>query len=120
MSNLVRIEDVRLYLAYTDGVVEGMKILKALKEAQTPYILMSYGDDDVGQKATLEALSTWDFGEKEKRVLPDFPVVTWYELYDDFTKVNRIAQSLTEFQGSEVAAKRVEIRPFVEPEVETP
>lgn len=102
MAKLVRVRSVCLYMAYTREAFAGLAIMETLDEKKIPYLLLSYPEKS-HQKAVLEALGTWYWGEdKEQRDFTRFPFVTWEELYDDHTMIVNCAVSLSELKNSVV------------------
>lgn len=87
MANLAIIKEVCLYVANTTTVADQLLAANTLAAANISYHYLSYGDDLVGQNATLSALSTWTWGDNivATMTFSTFPIVTWKECYDDYT-----------------------------------
>lgn len=88
----IQIREVRLYVGLTEDAAECYQAKKLLEQAGIPVELMLYTDES-HIKETLEALSTWKWGEKADQdlSLTRFPLVTWRVFYSDFREPSQHA-----------------------------
>jgi hypothetical protein len=112
MANLHTIQNVFLYTALTESAGEQYLMYKALQDAGIKFTVLAYNDHLEGQKATLEALSTWYWGSNGTATITftNFPIVHWEEHYDDNTKQFHCIQSVEEFANSTLLSSSFRVR----------
>lgn len=104
MANLVRIEEVHLYMGWSDNVADTYAAKKLLDAANVKYVQLAYHDETQYQ-SIFDSLSTWTFGEGAatyQKVFKDFPFVHWVEVYDDYNKYIQCAYGLAEIKASKL------------------
>jgi len=107
MANLVRIENVYLYVGWTETVADSYAAMKLLNAAGVKYTLMHYADE-TQHKANQEALSTWVF-KSGRKTFTDYPILHWDELYDDYNRYVEGAAGLDEIKTAVEKLKSVPV-----------
>ncbi len=102
MSNLVKIDDVRIYFGVTtpEALQAIFDCKQILDDNNIPYANLIYPDVNVYPEV-FENLSTWAFGtDFTQYTFTDFPIITWKEYYDNYEVCDQVATSVEMLEAS--------------------
>lgn len=102
MSNLVKIDDVRIYFGVTtpEALQAIFDCKQILDDNELPYVNLIYPDVAMYPEVFAN-LSTWAFGKEfTQYTFDDFPIITWHEYYDDYEICDQVATSVEMLEAS--------------------
>jgi hypothetical protein len=102
MSNIVKIDNVRIYYGITtpEALQAIFDCKQILDDNNIPYGNLIYNEVSAYPEIFAN-LSTWAFGtDFTQYTFTDFPIVTWQEFYDDFEVCDQVAISVEMLEAS--------------------
>lgn len=104
---LTKIKSVHLYVAFTEDASDCYYVSKMLRDANIPFTLLNFGDQEQHFKETLTAISTWPLGtDGHKKECSKFPILVWDECFSDWSVYRRIAHGIDEIKTCDVFTKK--------------